>query len=417
VTQPAHPFEAEQRRTIAVLRTIQVPAQAAIAGVVAVLTLLMGDLFGSDRWAGIGGASFTLGSALMAPSFAAFMRRRGRRPGLVVAYAIGSVGAAVAAVGGEGRWVAVVIVGMVMFGAAQSGALQGRYIAADLAAPGAGPSAIAAVVWTGTLGAVFGPVLTPQIKKLGPHVGLDPLVVPLAAAALMAAGSSLLAWRLLRPDPLALVGGIDPHARRVNPFRSVGQSMRVIRLSSAATLGLTSMVVVQATMVAVMTMTPAHMKDHGHAAQSPYVIALHIGGMYGFAPLIGRGVQRYGRVPSIMVGAIVLAAGTVTSVVGGYQRPLMYLGLFLLGVGWNIGLIAGSSLMAESVEPSVRVEVQGTGDLLMSMCGAVAAFSSGFVKAAWGFHLLANAATLCAGLLMVYAYSDLLRSRRISPAG
>ena len=63
---------------------------------------------------------------------------------------------------------------------------------------------------------------------------------------------------------------------------------------------------------------------------------------------------------------------------------------------------------------AVRVEVQGTADLTMSFCGGLAAFSSGFVKAAWGFHLLADAASLAAGLLLVAAYVHSLRSRSVS---
>ena len=49
-----------------------------------------------------------------------------------------------------------------------------------------------------------------------------------------------------------------------------------------------------------------------------------------------------------------------------------------------------------------RVEVQGTSDLTMSLCGAAAALASGLVKASLGFHVLANVATaLAAGLLVV----------------
>ena len=92
----------------------------------------------------------------MAPSFAAFSRRRGRRPALVAAFMIGACGAAVAAFGGQMRWVWLLLVGMVMFGGVQAASLQGRFVAADLAEPGEGPRAIAAVVWIGTLGAVFG---------------------------------------------------------------------------------------------------------------------------------------------------------------------------------------------------------------------------------------------------------------------
>ena len=50
-----------QRRTITTLRLAQVPGQAAIAGVVAVLALFVGDLLGDDRFAGSGNAAFTLG--------------------------------------------------------------------------------------------------------------------------------------------------------------------------------------------------------------------------------------------------------------------------------------------------------------------------------------------------------------------
>jgi hypothetical protein len=48
--------------------------------------------------------------------------------------------------------------------------------------------------------------------------------------------------------------------------------------------------------------------------------------------------------------------------------------------------------------------VQGTGDLTLSLCGAAAAFGVGFVKDAFGFHLLADAATVLAAALVVLAW-------------
>ena len=179
--------------------------------------------------------------------------------------------------------------------------------------------------------------------------------------------------------------------------------------------GLAAMVVSQAAMVAVMTMTPPHMKDHGHSDLSAYVIALHICGMYGLAPVVGRFVARTGAVRAVMVGAVVLGSGTVLTVLGGYVPAFVFVGLFLLGLGWNIGLIAGSSILTSAVPVGSRVEVQGTADLTMSFCGGIAAFSSGFIKAAWGFHLLADAASVAAGLLLVAAYVHTLRSRPVLP--
>lgn len=399
-----------QRRTLTTLRFAQVPGQAAVAGVVAVGALLAKDLLhGNDRFAGSGGAAFTLGSAFLAVPLSAYMRRNGRRPGLMFAFGLGAVGAAIAATGGQLRSFPLFLVGMVCFGGAQAATLQGRYVAADLAPEHDRARAIASVVVVGTLGAIFGPILTPWEKRAGEAIGLDEFIGPFLFASLFLLVSLAIIHVRLRPDPLAVNGQLDPNAERVRPLRQVQISAGVIRRSHLAPLGLAAMVASQTAMVAVMTMTPSHMKDHGQADLSAYVIALHIAGMYAFAPFVGRFVSRFGEIRSVMVGAVVLGLGTVAAVVAGYVPWLIFVGLFLLGVGWNIGLIAGSALLTNAVPANARVEVQGTADLTMSFCGGMAAFASGFIKQAWGFHLLADAATLLAGALLVLAYVQRLR--------
>ncbi len=401
-----NPFADVQRRTLRTLRFAQVPGQAAVAGVVAVGALLARDLLhGSDRFAGSGAAAFTFGSALLAVPLSAFMRRNGRRPGLMFAFGLGAIGALVAALGGQLRAFPLFLLGMLCFGGAQAATLQGRYVAADLATEHDRAKAIASVVVVGTLGAIFGPILAPLEKRVGVAIGLDEFIGPFLFASLFLLVSLSIISRSLRPDPLEVNGQLDPHAERVRPSQQVRISAGVIRRSPLAPLGLAAMVASQTAMVAVMTMTPSHMKDHGNADLSAYVIALHIAGMYAFAPFVGRFVTRIGQVPAVMVGSVVLGLGTVVSTLAGYVPALIFAGLFLLGIGWNIGLIAGSSMLTGAVPPDSRVEVQGTADLTMSFCGGLAAFASGFIKQAWGFHLLADAATLLAGVLLVAAFS------------
>ena len=56
----------------------------------------------------------------------------------------------------------------------------------------------------------------------------------------------------------------------------------------------------------------------------------------------------------------------------------------------------------------------------MSFCGGLAGFSSGFIRRAVGFHILATLATVAAGLLLVAAASARSRSRqtaRLVPEG
>ena len=400
-----------QRRTLNSLRMAQVPGQAAVAGMVAVVTLLASDMLGSDRLAGLGSASFTLGAAVTMVPLAAYMRRRGRRPGMTGALLIGAAGSAIAATGGQLRFFPLFVVGMVLFGAGQASTLQGRYVAADLAEPDHQATAIAAIVWIGALGAAFGPLLTPFEKAMAGRVGLDELVGPFVFAALMFLVAAAVVWMRLRPDPLEVAGGINPHAERTRPIKQVRASAGVIAQSSNAKLGFAAMAISQAVMVGVMTMTPPHMKDHDHADLSAFVIAVHIVGMYGLAPFVGRAVERIGRVRSIQIGAVVLGSGTLATVLAGYVPALMFIGLFFLGLGWNIGLIGGSTLLTTSVPAESRVEVQGTSDLTMSLCGALAAFSSGFVKQSFGFHLLANIAAVLAGCLLVYAWLTAARQR------
>ncbi|MEO6651031.1 MAG: MFS transporter [Ilumatobacteraceae bacterium] len=402
----------QQRATLNVLRLAVVPGQAAVAGTVAVVSLLASDMLGSDRLAGLGSASFTLGAAAVSIPLAAFMRRRGRRPGLIVALLIGAVGAAVAATGGQLRWFPLFVFGMFLFGSGQAATLQARYVAADLALEQDRARAIGAIVWIGTLGAVFGPVFTPLEKRAGRGLGLDEFVGPyLFAGALFVLGAVIYTV-LLRPDPLVLVGGTDPHAERTRPIRQVRRSFGVIRESPGAMLGIVAMAGSQAAMVGVMTMTPPHMKDHGQADLSALVIAVHILGMFGLAPLVGRFVDRVGAVRAIQAGCVVLGAGTIAAVAAGYVPAMIFIGLFLLGLGWNLGLIAGTTLLTASVPKTARVEAQGTGDLTLSLCGAVAAFGSGFVKQAAGYHVLADLATALAAVMLIFAWTTRARMAR-----
>ena len=122
--------------------------------------------------------------------------------------------------------------------------------------------------------------------------------------------------------------------------------------------------------------------------------------MQGFT---GKLIGRFGKLPIIATGLIVLMVCSAVAL-SGISIEHFYVALVLLGLGWNVGLIGGSSLLTSSVAADARVEVQGSADLTMSMCGALAAFGSGFVKESLGFHLLADAATALAAVLLVLAW-------------
>ena len=108
------------------------------------------------------------------------------------------------------------------------------------------------------------------------------------------------------------------------------------------------MIAGQVTMVVIMTMTPLHMADHGHdLASVGFVISAHTAGMFALAPVSGRLTGIVGPLNAILIGAGILAlAGVLAAVAPPDGGLVLTLALFLLGYGWNLGFVAGSSLIA-----------------------------------------------------------------------
>lgn len=371
----------------------------------AIVGLLASEVSGGDLLAGLPAAAGTLGTAAAAAPLAFRARRVGRRRAITLGYLVGIVGAVLAVGAGQTQQFWLLVVAMVVFGVANASNLQSRFAAADLATDEGRAGAIAMVVWMGTIGAVLGPTAAPWLNRLGVGAGMESWVSPIFLSMIGFALAAAITTRFLRPDPLEVAGGVDPEARFENPLSGLRRSWAAIWPRPRARLAVAAMAVSQMAMVAVMTMTPLHMRDHGHADLSTMVIAVHVLGMYGLSPLVGRWADRFGRVTMLGVGAGILALGTITAVIAGYVPALVFLGLFLLGLGWSFALISGSALLTESLPVEERPGSQGLADVAMSVLGAVAAFSSGFVKEMAGYHWLANFATVAAILTVIAAGS------------
>ena len=392
-----------QKRTVGTLMAANAFGYAGFVAVIAVAALLASEMTGNDSIAGIPAAAGTLGTAAFAAPLAQRSRRLGRRIGIRRGYLIGVIGCGVAFGAGQLGMFGLLVVAMVAVGAGNASNLQNRFVATDLADDNKRARAIAMVVWVGTVGAVVGSPSALWANRVGIDLGVEEWVSPVLLGALGFTVAGLIINTALRPDPLELAGGMDPEAPRHNPIQGAVGALRVVWPNVQARLAIVVMAVSQMAMVAVMTMTPLHMKDHGLPELSTIVIAVHVLGMFGLAPLIGRWADSFGQIRAVQVGALILGAGTVSAVVAGYVPALVFVGLFLLGVGWSVALIAGSALLTESLAESDRVGAQGLADVTMSLLGAMAAFSSGFVKTAVGYEWLANFATAAAVLILIGA--------------
>jgi MFS family permease len=155
-------------------------------------------------------------------------------------------------------------------------------------------------------------------------------------------------------------------------------------------------------MVGVMAMTPVHILGAGHSEAHTLrivgvVLSVHIAGMFAFAPVTGWLTDRWGRRPVILTGVALLLAACAVAGTAGHHSGQLSAGLFLLGLGWSATMVAGSTLLSESVPEPVRPSAQGLSDLVMGLAGASAGAVSGLVVSWSGYptlNMLAAIATV-----------------------
>ncbi len=397
---------AVQRRTVGVLSGAQVLGGIGVGAGVAVGGLIAAGLAGSDSAAGLASTASTLGAAVAAVPLSRLMNRRGRRPGLAAGLLVGALGAGVVLVASVLRWLPLLLLGTFLFGTANATGLQARYAATDLAEPRHRARALSLVVWATTIGAVAGPNLADPAGRIALRLGLPMLAGPYLFSLAAFALGALLLTMLLRPDPLLLSRRrFTADGGPATPALPLREAYAVVARSPRALLGLGAVVVAHTAMVAVMVMTPIHMR---HVDVSLTVIGLvvsvHIAGMYAFSPVVGWAVDRLGRVPVIYLGAgVLLASAAVAGTAPAGDSARLGVGLFLLGLGWSCGLVAGSTLLTESVPASARTSVQGAADLAMNAAGAVGGALAGVVVAVASYGWLTVGAAVLVGLLVVGA--------------
>ncbi|WP_426183462.1 MFS transporter [Microbacterium sp. TWP3-1-2b2] len=402
-----------QRRTLTVVVVSQILGGAGLAAGVTVGALLAQEMLGSDSLAGAPTALFTLGSALAAFLIGRFTQRWGRRIGLGLGFAAGGIGAGgvvLAAVTGS---IPLLFVALFIYGAGTATNLQARYAGTDLALPTQRGTAVSVAMVSTTLGAVAGPNLVEPLGVLAVNWGIPSLAGPflLAGLAYIAAGVVLLV--LLRPDPFLVARQIGI-ANTVPPKE--GELQVVPRPTTGAYVGATVMVLTQIAMVAIMTMTPVHMRAHQHGlGEVGLVIGIHIAAMYLPSLVTGILVDKLGRVPmAIASGVTLLLAGVVAAFAPADSLGMLILALTLLGLGWNFGLIAGTALVVDSTVPANRARTQGTIDVLIALAGAGGGAMSGVVMASTSYSILSVSGGVLALLLipvLIWA-----RSRRALPA-
>ncbi|GIJ26932.1 hypothetical protein Vqi01_20940 [Micromonospora qiuiae] len=445
---PAHPDAAPiQRRTLRLLFTTQIVGGIGVTIGISVGALLAAEIAGTAV-AGLAQSAAVVGGALLAVPVTRIITGHGRRPGLTFAYGIGALGAVLIVLAAVARSVPLLFTGMLLFGGGSTANLQARYAAVDLAEPERRARQLSLIVWATTVGAVAAPNFAALADRTTHGWGLPALSGPFAFSAVAFVLAAGVLQLFLRPDPLltarllaparateAPEGGTAARAGQVvasdgspvaaepvavpAPPARRGAGMRaawsVVRALPAARLGIATVAVGHLVMVAVMAMTPVHLREfHPVEEVLPVVglvLSLHIAGMYALAPVIGWLTDRLGRRPVILGGVGTLLAACAVAGTAGHHTPRLTVGLVLLGLGWSATMVAGSTLLSESVPDAVRPSAQGLSDLVMGCAGALAGAVSGFVVQLSGYPVLTLLAAIAVTPLLALAL------RPVSAAG
>ncbi|WP_198671902.1 MFS transporter, partial [Desertihabitans aurantiacus] len=374
-------------RGVTVLVLAQLLTGVGVASGIAVGGVLAEQLAGTASAAGIAQTASIVGAGLTSVPLAELASRAGRRVGLGVGAGAAALGALCVLGAAVLGWLALMVLGMLLFGSATAVGLQSRYAAAELAVPERRARTLSVVVWSTTVGAVIGPNLSEPGDDLGIRLGLPALAGPFLLSLLVFLAAAMvlgLGFPARRPVPAT----DGPDLPRVSALRLLAGALREPSLR----IGVVAVVTGHAMMVSVMVMTPVHMNHQGMSLTLVgLVISIHILGMYAASPVFGWLTDRFGPLPVVLGGAGLF----VLAFLGGAFSPQghdasggpwwLAVALCLLGLGWSACLIGGSALLAAASPAAGGVRLQGAVDSAMSLGAAALAALAGPVLAVGGY--------------------------------
>ena len=310
----------------------------------------------------IGGAITTLPASL-------YMKRVGRRNGLMRGAAVGIVGALVCAMAISLQNFWLLCAGTLVWGTFNAFGQYYRFAAADAASADFRPTAISLVLAGGLVGGILGPTTSRytidllQPKFLGAYLALIAFVVVTIA----------LISRIRIPEPSAA-----ERSSTGRPLREIAAQPKYIVAVLAGAIG-------YGVMNLLMTSTPIAMGACGHPyGEAAFVISSHVIAMFAPSFVTGALVRHFRVLPVMFAGAL-LNLGAILVALSGVGVPQFWWSLVLLGVGWNFLYVGGTTLLTETYRPEERAKAQGANDTAIFVMMALSSFSSGLIvtNAGW----------------------------------
>ncbi len=361
-TETSVPWRGATRRNVLLLAVCQ-SLSATTMSLIITVHALAGFMLAEDKTL----ATLPLGIMFTMVMFSTipaslFMKRYGRRLGFTLGQSIGTIAAIISvyAIFKEDFW--LFALGGAFLGTHTAFWQYYRFAAADTASAAFRSRAISYVLAGGVISAILGPELAKYSRELFAPVVFAGNFVVMAILCLI---TIIVLQFVTIPPP-----SDEDRASVGRPLSKIVSQPKFITAVLASMCG-------YGVMVLVMTTTPLAVLGNEHSFNdAAFIIQWHILGMFVPSFFTGHLIKRFGVLPIIVSGALLMAI-CVTVNMTGAGIAQFWVALIALGVGWNFMFVGGTTMLTETYERSERAKVQATNDFLVFGTVAIASLSSG----------------------------------------
>ncbi len=342
--------------------------------------------------------AYFLGSALSTLPVSMLMKRHGRRAGFSAGAGCGMLGALLCAFAIYAQSFWLLCAGTLVLGIYFASGQYYRFAAAEVVPAQFKATAMSLVLGGGIVGGFLGPE-TSKITR-------DIVAGHLYAGAYF----SLVVFALLT---LFVVSRLEIPRLSAADTVGAGRPLSQIARQPAFVVAVLCAVVGYGVMNLLMTATPLAMVACQHPfSAAAFVIQWHMVGMFAPSFVTGSLIKRFGLLPVMIVGAMLMGACVIVAI-NGIEVRNFWLALVLLGVGWNFMYLGASALLTETHTPAERGKVQGVNDMAVASTMVLSSLSVGALFTYQGWQVMnALAAPFVAIAAIAILWLALMRRAR-----
>ena len=317
-----------------------------------------------------------LGTAFGTIPAAQLMKRIGRRLGFAVAAVVAIAGAMLAKWALANESFTVYCMSTAITGSALAFGQQFRFAAAESVNSERAAQAISFILLGSIGGAIVGPELVASGQRLDHANAMQGALT--GSAVLFGTAMVLL---------LAGFRNVAPKAAAMARSNAGASDASALFKEPLFLLAVAAGVIGQGIMSFIMTATPVsmHVMDGHSLGQTASVIRAHVLAMYAPSLVSGWLISRFGE-RNLMLAGLLIYGATLSVGLAGHE-VLHYGGaMVLLGLGWNLLFVGGTTLLVKTYHPDLRFRAQTINEFAVFGTSALGSLLAGTILAAIGWQ-------------------------------